>query len=101
MRPTTLELLQQHLATPCETTWIAVRDFVTTKSGTRLSVQVSHFHYCRPREDVGPYTCVEVMHPDAPESWKEYNDLETIYAYVPIEVVAAEIDRLGGFEEQS
>lgn len=66
-----------------------------------MSVQASHFHYCRPREDQGPYSRVEVMHPDAPESWGEYSDWENVYAYVPIEVVAAEIDRLGGFEEKS
>lgn len=100
MKPTTLKLLQQHLATPCETTWIAVRDLVVTKSGVRLSVQASSYHYCRPREDEGPYTLVDVMHLDAPESWKEYSEWANVYAYVPIEVVAAEIDRLGGFEEQ-
>ena len=100
MKPTTFELLQQHLRPAPSISEICVRDFVTTTSGTRLSVQASHFHYCLPRDDVGPYTRVEVMHPDAPEKWTEYNDWETVYAYVPIEVVAAEIDRLGGFAEE-
>ena len=100
MKPTTLERLMQHLLPMPNNSESCVRDCVETASGTRLSVQASRFHYCLPRDDMGPYTRVEVMHPNAPEEWSQYNDCENVYAYVPIEMVAAEIDRLGGFAEE-
>tara|TARA_B110000483_G_scaffold212241_1_gene260507 strand:- start:2467 stop:2772 length:306 start_codon:yes stop_codon:yes gene_type:complete len=28
----------------------------------RLSIQASSFHYCHPKHDHGPYTCVEVAY---------------------------------------
>ncbi len=104
MKPTTLERLMQHLLPMPNSSENCVRDCVRdcveTASGTRLSVQASRFHYCLPRDDMGPYTHVEVEHPDAPEEWVPRCSWKPVYAYVPIEVVAAEIDRLGGFAEE-
>jgi len=100
MKPTILELLQQHLTPVPNSSMICNRNCIETASGTVLSVQASDFHYCLPRDDVGPYTHVEVEHPDAPEEWVPRCSWKPVYAYVPIEVVAAEIDRLGGFAEE-
>ena len=100
MKPTTLERLMQHLLPVPNQAAVWHRDCVETASGALLSVQASDFHYCLPRDDMGPYTHVEVEHPDAPEEWAPRRSWETIYAYVPIEMVAAEIDRLGGFAEE-
>lgn len=100
MKPTTLELIQQHLMPRPNSSMVCNRNYIETASGTLMSVQASDFHYCLPRDDVGPYTHVEVEHPDAPEEWAALRSWEAIYACVPIEVAAAEIDRLGGFAEE-
>lgn len=62
------------------------------RDGTTLSVQASHYHYCAPRDNYGPYTAVEVGYPTAtpPESWAKYADGEypaSVYGYVPVELV--------------
>ena len=100
MNTTTLERLQQHLTTFYAIPYIFVRDSVTTASGTCLFVQANRFHYCRPRDDTGPYTHVEVIHSETPPEWEPHRNWNCSYAYVPIEMVAAEIDRLGGFAEE-
>ena len=105
MKPTTFELLQQHLRPAPSISEICVRDFVATTSGTRLSVQASHFHYCRPRDDVGPYTRVEVMHPDAPEKWTvkpllmHIIDTERVFAYRPLSFMRDDRIGLPGFNK--
>ena len=69
--------------------------------GTKVSVQASHMHYCKPRDDIGPYTHVEVGYPDVdpPESWAEYGDGDypsSVYGYVPVELVREYIAAHGG-----
>ena len=75
--------------------------------GTSLSIQASQDHYCSPREDEGPYSCVEVgFIRDAtgaplspPESWREYGDGQfplSVYGYVPVGLVEAFIAEHGG-----
>jgi len=76
-------------------------DYVHCADGTTLSVQASSTHYCTPRTDSGPYSRVEVGYPtvDPPDTWAEYADGEypsDVYAYVPVEVVAAYIAAHGG-----
>ncbi len=101
---TTLEQLQAHLATG---EIIPVTDVysvkmpvnpVRCKDGTTMSVQASGNAYCTPRNNVGPYTHVEVWRCGSPEAWSEYGDGEYPYAYIPIEMVVAEIDRRGGMK---
>ena len=87
---------------------------IKCKSGLTLSVQASSFHYCIPREDGADYTHVEVGFPSKfpPRSWDEYEEKpfepslkqrlkrffrigepDTIYAYIPIEMVDAWISK--------
>jgi hypothetical protein len=70
---------------------------VKCRDGFTMSIQASKYHYCTPRTDVGPYTHVEIGFPseaepllipyaDSPE-----NPTDTVYGYVPREVVEAVI----------
>ena len=67
--------------------------------GTTLSIQASQTHYCSPRDDIGPYTEVEVWRVSSKDEVEvlefEYNDEEPS-AYVDINSVVAYIDRHGG-----
>lgn len=72
-----------------------------------MSVQASRLHYSTPRTDEGPYTHVEVGFPSVkpPQSWAEYCDgdfetkpCDTVYAYVPLELVAEFIELHGGLK---
>jgi hypothetical protein len=76
---------------------------ITCKNGVSLSVQGSRAHYCSPRDDIGPYDCVEVGFPSVcpPASWEEFcedwsDPTETVYGYVPIELVEEFIEQNGG-----
>lgn len=79
---------------------------VVCKDGTTLSVQASKDHYSCPRNDEGPYSHVEVGFPSVtpPETWAEYMDgvwgtddrTDTVYGYVPVDLVEAFIEEHGG-----
>jgi hypothetical protein len=70
--------------------------------GFKISVQASSGHYCEPREDNAQYTEVECGFPSAvPELILEYAEnpddpTETVYAYVPVELVEHLITLHGG-----
>ena len=73
--------------------------------GTILSVQASHYHYCWPRNDFGPYESMEVGYPTAPppDSWRKYLDgdpdddpCSSVYGYVPVELVEEFVALHGG-----
>jgi len=70
--------------------------------GTTLSVQVSLSHYCTPRTNEGPWTHVEVGFPSKKlpliHMYAEDSDnaTDTVYGYVPIELVEQEIANCGG-----
>ena len=73
--------------------------------GFSISVQASAFHYCRPRlNGVQDYESVELGYPsEVDELIKEYaeDDLdytETVYGYVPIEIVEELINKHGGIK---
>lgn len=73
--------------------------------GTTLSVQVGEYMYCSPRDNKGPYSSVEVGFPsvEPPEIWKQYAEdpnrpTDTVYAYVPIELVSFFIAAHGGID---
>ena len=76
-----------------------------------MSVQASRGHYYLPRQDDGPWTHVEIGFPTRviPE-FLPYSDgpinrrnrpTKAVYGYVPIETVAAVIDRFGGMKMTS
>ena len=76
---------------------------VVCADGFEMSVQASRGHYCDPREDVGPYTAVEIGFPNRrDELLMEHIELagqaatESVYPYVPAKVVMEVILRHGG-----
>ena len=97
----TLEKLQAKLAGSGRTVgsykYKDTADHVECADGATISVQASHFHFCTPRGDRGPYTHVEVWLATAPVTEFDYSD-ENPSAFVPIEKVVEFIDNHGGFE---
>jgi hypothetical protein len=71
---------------------------VVCKDGFSMSVQANSYTYCTPRDEVGPYTHVEIGFPSQPlpELEEEYGDNCEVYGYVPVEVVDAIITKHGG-----
>lgn len=80
--------------------WFAKR--VTCKDGFEMSVQASKYHYCSPRIDAGPWDEVEVGYPSQAEAtlipYAEDKDkpTQTVYGYVPVDVVEQVIEAHGG-----
>jgi hypothetical protein len=78
---------------------------IVCRDGFSLSVQATHGAYCAPRQNIGPWYEVEVGFPSAePELIMEYAEqkevpTETVYGYVPIELVEELIALHGGPEE--
>lgn len=75
---------------------------ITCQSGLELSVQASGIHYSTPRSNYGPYTEVEVgkttqvVDELLPYAENANTPTETVYGYVPIEVVQQVIENHGG-----
>lgn len=73
------------------------------KDGFSMSVQASEFHYCEPRNNLGPYKSFEVGFPSEPEELLypymetyEDGDCTGIYPRVPAQVVESIIIKHGG-----
>lgn len=75
---------------------------VECQDGFFMSVQAFAGAYCHPKNDVGPYTEVEVGYPSHPEALlMEYAEdpsrpTDTVYAWVPREIVLLVIAKHGG-----
>lgn len=73
--------------------------------GFSVSVQASDCHYCSPRKIGGDYTHVELGFPsDVEELILDYAEnfrkpRNTVYGYVPIELVQKMIEKHGGIKE--
>jgi hypothetical protein len=106
---TNAERLQQHLSTGRSgDSWKTV-PLVRCKNGFTMSVQASPSHMCSPKSDVGPWTMVEVAFPSkrvmvlAPHregyrGWRKRPPLtQSLYPYVPVDVVVQVIEANGGF----
>ena len=84
---------------------------ITCKDGFTISVQGSSFSYATPRVDNPPngYTHVECGFPSTTPKTKELREFaelcgtddytETVYGYVPVEIVEAELEAHGGVVE--
>lgn len=74
--------------------------------GFKMSVQAGEYHYCEPRDNYGPWVSFEVGFPTMiePLLWKYAQEpgswTDTVYSYVPAEVVAAVIDVHGGLDHK-
>lgn len=79
---------------------------ITCKNGFTISVQASKHHYSRPKDSNGPWTHVECGFPsERVEELMEWADdaqtpTETVYGYVPVEVVEKVILAHGGVKEE-
>ncbi|RMH18797.1 MAG: hypothetical protein D6698_06510 [Gammaproteobacteria bacterium] len=82
-----------------------VKPQITCTDGFKISIQASRGHYCIPRNDVGPYTHVEVGYPSEPDPLlAEYAEdpvelTLTVYPYVPVGIVQQVIDKHGGMSD--
>ena len=85
--------------------WIHKR--VQCVDGFNVSVQANKYAYCKPRHDSADfYTQVELGFPSHPmPSIDKYRDdcgdgdpLETVYGYVPVELVDEILDSHGGIK---
>jgi hypothetical protein len=98
--------LNHHLRTARELNYPYACRKVVCADGFTMSVQASENHYCSPRNNEGPWEVVEVGFPSTiePLLW-DYADepgkwTDTVYGYVPIELVAAVVELHGGIVEQ-
>lgn len=84
--------------------WKELAPRIRCMDGTTLSVQASEYTYCRPRDNYGPYTHVEVGYPSRVfeqllpyiDGDADTNPTDTVYGYVPIEIVEECIAECGG-----
>jgi hypothetical protein len=71
--------------------------------GFKMSVQASKHHYCSPRDSAGPWKTVEVGFPSAkvdvlmPYAEEAERPTETVYGYVPLDLVVQAIAEHDGF----
>lgn len=79
------------------------RPHVICKDGFRISVQASEFHYCSPRiNGADMYETVELGYPNDEDVLiidyaEDPSDLtETVYGFVPIELVNELVEKHGG-----
>lgn len=98
------EALMRHLnLTSRSTTGPAFGARVVCADGFTMSVQASEMHFCLPKNSTGPWDSVEVGYPnviepllfeyaESPGSWTD-----TVYLYVPIDLIAVVIELHGGF----
>ena len=77
-------------------------DRLYCSDGFNMSVQAGQSHYSNPRSDVGPWTEFEVGYPSdwdvllAPYAEDPAKPTETIYGYVPLDVVEGVVRNHGG-----
>ena len=78
-------------------------DRVVCADGFKMSVQASAYNYCQPRErDAVRYETVEIGFPTAkepmlmPYAETPEDPTDTVYAYVPVELVTNVIVKHGG-----
>lgn len=83
-----------------------LRKYIECADGFKLSVQASFTHYCSPRINNAPsYSSVEVGFPSQedvdlmPYAEDSTKPTQTVYGFVPVEVVDAVIAKHGGFKQ--
>ena len=82
---------------------LLLRPVILCGDGLEISIQASSLHYCTPREDVGPYSTVEVGFPSKriaelmPYAEDPDDPTNTVYGNVPIEIVEHVVNQHGGF----
>lgn len=65
--------------------------------GFCFSVQASFGHYCTPKNDIGPWTTVEIGYPSIEDNLLSPYFSGGVYPRVPIEIAALIIQKHGGY----
>ena len=88
---------------PVDKTHGTHRNRITCADGFNVSVQASKYHYCAPRHSgLSEYDSFELGYPSAaddlitPYAEDSDNLTQTVYGYVPADVVSALIAKHGG-----
>ena len=82
------------------------RPRIICNDGFTISVQASEGHYCHPRRTQNWYNSVELGYPSIEEEliteFAENKDIltETVYGYVPCDVVDKVIEKHGGINKE-
>ena len=85
-------------------TEFVMRPQIVCKDGFKMSVQGSIGHYCSPRMNLDSYFRMEIGYPSEPEEsileFAEDKDspTDTVYGFVPCEIIQALIDKHGGID---
>ena len=80
------------------------RPRIVCNDGFNMSVQGSAGHYCTPRKTQDWYTNLEIGYPSEEESLinqyaeREHEWTETVYGWVPIEIIQEVITKHGGID---
>lgn len=88
-----IDALQDHLQTATvERGYRYPVEAITCRDGAKFSIQAGEYLYCRPRNNTGPWTHVEVMPLNSTANPTKFHcETDDVAAYIPIEDVAAEI----------
>jgi hypothetical protein len=87
-----------------------IRPVVKCSDGFSISIQASEYHYCQPRNNIGPYNKVEIGFPSEPESLllpyiealgENPDPCKSVYAYVPSNIVIEILAKHNGIEHES
>lgn len=90
-----------------ETPYIQIRPRIICSDGFSVSIQASCFHYCIPRNNLGPYTHFELGFPsEIVDDWIPYcegsaeseDPREMVYPRVPIHLIVNELKLRGDVE---
>ena len=95
--------VQEYLNKTRKIMWSRTRPYIHCPDGFEISVQASAIHYCIPRRDNAEfYKKVELGYPNLKDDliieYAETPDkpTETVYGFVPIELVETLIQKHGG-----
>lgn len=85
---------------------VSFRPLIVCNDGFTMSVQGSRIHYCFPREDQDWFTEMEIGFPSEKEDlilkYAEQEEIptETVYGWVPVEIINKVIEKHGGINAQ-
>jgi len=80
---------------------------IECSDGFKVSIQASECHYCKPRDNTGPYHMFELGYPSQQDDLilryaeEPSSPTETVYAYVPVEIIDAMLAKHGGIKEKT
>lgn len=98
----TREFLKETFRLDQSGSFVLTRPRAICRDGFSISIQAEAYAYCTPRLNLADgYTAVELGYPNEPEELimdyaEDENYTDTVYGYVPIEVVDKVLEKHGG-----